>query len=1121
MGAATAAYIPFPSLGILASAMALPQIPSVIRGFVGESFNKLFGPPTFESVVNNAASRHVPRIAPFVAIFAALSLTQLAQGVKIFKTLVSLTRGPPGVVSEQRFLYRDNHHQKRQVPWSLFITLLSLVSLKFGRVTGQQARYKTPRYWGLAILLFQLIKWFAMFEWSRRKTPIGAALATKLISSSLSSGVLSSSQQRQVFVDTPLVRAGPTQNHTHGQSASDRNAGGTTAALAARSLGLEPYFIQQSLADIRKARDGDRSFHWAKDIAVPPRGFHLDPSTQAAVLVDVDYYIDMPNLLARFPGTYFIATFQPTATAVATGEYTYNFQPDGSVLYRVSGGAEYQHHVWDYRGDTLMVQANDLLSKAIVAYHIDRKKIDDHHVLIMLSVIGMFQAPTFLPTSLILEGRPLERLSPVFGDFVVLDIIQSDGLYRSVSRLGEHISVTMPKTRLDAVHEVAYVAKVPITPAMVASNIAPADPAGLPTERLPPGHAAILANYLRAGVPRTPPVVYPPSFGYVPIYFGKHDYDAPVPLAAFGSPLIGPCYGFATSIASDERCIAGRVEAFVQQPCLMQMPPKLASYMMEFVERLIPVPHRGHPLGLDEIYDHQDRPSQRQLLDEAHVSGPWYKRMWKTFNKKETYVKPTDPRNISTATPQGKLAYSSFLYAFHAVVMSNVEWYAFNKTPVECAARVTQILKNASHAAACDASRFDGHIKWLARVFERLVMLRFFAREHFSELNERLDEQVGLPGVTSEGRKYASGYTRASGSAETSDLNSVETAFIAYCGWRETTVKGARLSADQAWASLGVYGGDDSLDGAIDPAALMKSAKLMGQSYKMKVIPRGEAGVEFLNRQFGPDVWNGDANSMSNPPRLLSKLWVGPAQLRNPLERFAERASGYYRMDRGSPVIGDIVLLSHELLGERADGVLAPWDGRFGLSTNWPNEDSGWMVDVFNKFIPDFDWERFRCWIASVRLSSDPAQLLLAPLCTAPTELPVPDVSCVLDDRLAQVDPKEEPEVVVPELSPEDLATPLQEDVAEAVALVPVLAKSGLKQVKAQPKVARPTKQQAPLESRRPEETHVLKTGQWVTKDVFNKCPDLWCVPKYTGERLTKWKAWQQKCAKRLGIKLE
>ena len=238
--------------------------------------------------------------------------------------------------------------------------------------------------------------------------------------------------------------------------------------------------MQQSLSDVRKGREGDRSFHWAKDLAVPPKDFHFDPKTQAAILVDVDYYIDMPHLLARFPGTYFVCTIQPTAAAKGSGEYTFRFLENGDMHYRVSGGAEYTHAIWDYSGDTMIVEDVGFLGKRIVCYHIDRKYVDDHHCIIMLSLIGAFDAPSLVPTSLLLKGKRLDRLRPVFNSHVVLDVVSKAGLSRSVAVAGSHNAVTLPKEQFDAVEAVALVAKMPITPGIVASNIAPSSATGLP-----------------------------------------------------------------------------------------------------------------------------------------------------------------------------------------------------------------------------------------------------------------------------------------------------------------------------------------------------------------------------------------------------------------------------------------------------------------------------------------------------------------------------------------------------------------------------------------------------------------------------------------------------------------
>jgi len=174
----------------------------------------------------------------------------------------------------------------------------------------------------------------------------------------------------------------------------------------------------------------------------------------------------------------------------------------------------------------------------------------------------------------------------------------------------------------------------------------------------------------------------------------------------------------------------------------------------------------------------------------------------------------------------------------------------------------------------------------------------------------------------------------------------------------------------------------------------------MGQDYEIEVVYEGQMGVNFLNRYYSKDVFYGDENSMANPKRLLSKLFIGPANLRDPLERFAERASGYYRMDQNSPVIGPITRVAHKLLGDRTEGLLMPWDGKHSLESNWPNQDSGWMYDWFNHCIPDFDHTRFAVWLVQVEASGDAARLLQAPLCTAAPDAPTTKRSCVVGEEL-------------------------------------------------------------------------------------------------------------------------
>jgi hypothetical protein len=873
----------------------------------------------------------------------------------------------------------------------------------YSSFTGLAVETTTPikyQKWLLAILGALALRRVAQAWWRRHKSPIGASIATQLIDKTISRGELQSSAQRQVFVETPIVRSEfRPAGHTHPESAANRSAGTATAALVAQSLGLNPYYIQMSKDDERKGRDGARSFHWDKDLAVKSQPFKLDTKKDCGILIDVDYYVDMPHLLATHPGTYLLYTFQPTAAAEHEGEYTFRFKENQHVEYRVSGGAVYDHQVWDYSKDTITVKDPGVLMDTVSCYHIDRKMMDKHHCVILLSLIATFKVPTFVPLDMVLSGGVLSRLEPFRHGHVILDTVHKDGMYRSVALNNGIYAVTLPRHKFDSVYATAMSSKVGLTPALVSSNINQASLSGLPAERLPPGYDKIIACHVRLGVRSVVPVVVSPDEAILPILYSHDDFDAQPTLKAFGSPITEACYGHVRSIFSDDKCIFHRVEKFQDTaedggapPTEKEIPPSIATAMQQFLEFMIPVPHTGSPADYDEVYARQDRPSQQRKLFNAEVVGDFARAMWTSFQKVEPYQKVTEPRNISQAEDKVKLEYSTFIYAFQQEVMADLDWYAFNKTPQEIAARIVVILSGAEHAVLSDANRWDGHIKRIMRVLERCAMLRHFRPEFHEVINELMDKQINLTGRTAEGRKYESAFSRGSGSAETAVFNSLENAFIAFLAWMRTSKNGRYLTPEEAYAALGMYGGDDSIDGGIDPRALRRSAELLGQDFDIDVVPRGDKGVNFLNRQFGPNVWFGDMNSMSNPDRALSKFFVGPYVLHHPGKRVAERASGYLRMDANTPVLGDLCRAAVEIFGETdvSSGILVPYFAKFPKGTNWPNEDSGWMTDTFSDFLPNFDHSIFREHLVFMRHMDNAgaqAAFFQFPKCTPPEKV--------------------------------------------------------------------------------------------------------------------------------------
>jgi len=182
---------------------------------------------------------------------------------------------------------------------------------------------------------------------------------------------LNASTLRSIFGSLGLVQPRIPTNHYHPESAGYRNASTDFISRYSANLGCDAYFMQKSAADERNGRHGSRAFFWHKDVSATASSFN--PGTNDVLgIVDTDMYLDMPDLLAKHPRTYVISTFQPELVSYAGSEYSYTFNADGQCVYRISGGAVFNHWVWNYGTDVLMTSTN-LVWFGYENYHIQRR----------------------------------------------------------------------------------------------------------------------------------------------------------------------------------------------------------------------------------------------------------------------------------------------------------------------------------------------------------------------------------------------------------------------------------------------------------------------------------------------------------------------------------------------------------------------------------------------------------------------------------------------------------------------------------------------------------------------------------------------------------------------------
>lgn len=846
----------------------------------------------------------------------------------------------------------------------------------------------------IATMLILLAAYTAWHIWGHITSPIGNDLASKYLSYLMARTkqpkTMDTCTTRSQFMKTPNIANKAAPNHTHPGSAAVRNAGASFMDLFSAITGLHAYFIQSSPADARNGRDGCRTFHWGKDLSVKHQSYAPKPA-DIRCIVDVDMYLDMPNLLATSPGVFLLTTFQPSRVCHSTGEYSFTFDSDDRVLYNVSGGACYTHHVWDYGSDVVTATTRRWwFMFDTTVYNVDRRKTDEHHQLILLTPIRRILSP-FLNISRWLGHKAIERLSvneEIAGkNFLRLNVATANGLHRSTGIAGNYHAAYTTAAEDDTLAGMARIGKTDLSAAGIKTAVDGVDQAS----------AIVLTEYHRLKTGREPQTVYPVEASVFRYQFSPKDYDpeAKASLIPFMSPIILGCYSPDKTRSNDAAAVSGRITSVA--PPEIEITPHLLTYMQEFAAFLIPneQKHKLHPVDIDTVKEKQNRPAQQAiLLNAENIARPVVDEGIQTFQKSEAYSSANDPRIISTLPGVNKLNYSRYIYAFTTLLRAT-KWYAFAKTPIEIATRVAEICVAAMKwIINTDLSRFDGRVSTVLRTLETILLMRAFHTDHHKELNELIASQKNQRAKTTFGVKYDTGLARLSGSPETADMNSVDNAFMGYLELRTTPgPDGLIRSPQEAWDALGIYGGDDGITADVDPVHYSATCRKVGQVLDAEEVQRGKQGVKFLAREYGPGVWHGDANSMCDVPRQLSKLHttISLPPTVTAQQKLGEKLYSFFLTDANTPIIGTIATwftvnfkkyVPSKLNEGNMRGV-ANYNSLVESDVQYPNTDQEWMQSVVDRDLPQFDHAKLREWMA--RAVEDETLLLSPPLCLEDT----------------------------------------------------------------------------------------------------------------------------------------
>jgi hypothetical protein len=639
------------------------------------------------------------------------------------------------------------------------------------------------------------------------------------------------------------------------------------------------------------------------------------------ICIDVDYYLDLPLYLS-YGAPVLLYTLFPNACGGGSADTTFSFNEDSEVVMRVMGGAEYKHRVWNHSHDHVSV-----VSKwgTLISYSVESviMETDPHRRIVLYTPETMVPWPYWhgtvaaprlerLRVTHIVEGQPVNamRVAGCHGD---------GGDTLSISPCGQAWEVRIPESAAYNVASAYNEGKVSISTVkrLVDSALRSHEPDAEAREKQSVKSAALIANLLRGGVKDLDVIKGTSALFLRSGGPGKADhYQAIAPTDPYeiGKEYARRLTARPTSLEAvfPSECRANDVWTVEERIDLMSnttpFPRHVRRWANEFVAAVVP-PHAanvGQPMTVEEVAMQQMKPLQKvRNRHEVPLAGLPEDRgaTVLSMQKKESYVETKPPRNISTLTADHNLRLGGFARAFKAERKDAIPWFNIGDAPAATANRLRDIGKHGFDLIETDYSRFDGRVsKDMKTLVADACMLRWCHPCNRDELRRLLDEERDATARTRNGVRYNTGSSRLSGSAITSDHNTLINGFILYISFR-----GLSMDHDSAWRSLTKYGichGDDGILAAVKPSldiSIQRACKAIGMEVK---IVRRQAGtpIFYLGRVW-PDLTS-TSSSMADPPRTLSHLHLTIAPESVPDDVAARnRARAYLVTDRLTPVV--------------------------------------------------------------------------------------------------------------------------------------------------------------------------------------------------------------------------
>jgi hypothetical protein len=710
------------------------------------------------------------------------------------------------------------------------------------------------------------------------------------------------------------------KNHSHADSAILRSS--TTAKMESviTAAGYIPYSISPSP---REAFDGARCYYSPKDLAVP---FKFDQITDNHVimLVDVDYYVDMNEIL-KLGQPILMYTFVPSTVSGRNHEQSWYIKDD-KISFFVRGGSEYQHEFWSYNGDTVSIVANDL---SLIVYSVEQKQLDKdpNRRIIALLPKSRTDFPYYLPLQF-QDG--IERQAFVHGNVNVIYDSINDNL--SIGMNGEQFSVEMKGKTFYAIEK------------RLANKTSA--PLAIDIERMldddienKPETASILIELIKTKFERNFFTTAQVNTNFQSVIGSPIDDGVSTEVAMMDALITNPAIYPCRSYNNDLAMVAGRID----KPRNVVEPPHLYNiHAKEFSHALLNnQEHQLHPITIAQVIEIQSKPSQRARSEVVKdIIDSNFRVKLKPFQKSEGYASTNAPRNITSLNAEATLVFSSFTYPFKWAILKPCTWYSPGMTPIEIEQRLCSMDGD---LIATDFARFDGSIsKWLQnRIVRTNYSMAFKDQDDKDLLYRKFNEMHYAKARTTNGVSYDPGYGTKSGSPFTTDGNTMINAFVSY-----TALRQLGHEPNVAWASLGIYCGDDGLIQNQNGlhTMLLKVCQDLGLSIECITVPANSA-VPYCGRYFvRADL---QCFSFSDPIRTLGKFHLTSNKMVTKEQALVNKACGYAATDSNTPILSTIIKRVIAIHGNVTDKMLP--EEEFRINNSWTQSDRETILPWFIK----------------------------------------------------------------------------------------------------------------------------------------------------------------------------